>query len=182
MTFPILWLTGNSGAGKTTLAEAFEKYWNTRPSDDHPWSRRVLVLDGDEMRATVSTEDSLSADDRRKHNLRVARLAALMQKKGFLVVVAVIAPFASVRHEISLLCKPQWIYIKRSGLSAADRPYEAPKHPAHIIDNDILSKKEALMELLAYMKGYETGTFMKKEKQTMKAAVGSHFLSPEFKN
>ena len=164
MIFPILWLTGNSGAGKTTLAEAFEKHWNDRPADSHPLSRRVLVLDGDEMRSTISERDSLSAEDRRTHNLRVARLARLMQRKGFLVVVAVIAPFADVREEISQLCKPLWIYIKRSGLSAPDRPYEIPTHPAYTIDNDMLTKEESLLELLAFMKGYETGTLMQRKK------------------
>lgn len=164
MMLPILWLTGNSGAGKTTLAEGFEKHWNDLPADNHPLSRRVLVLDGDEMRSTISEQDSLSAEDRRKHNLRVARLASLMQKKGFLVVIAVIAPFTSVRHEISLICDPQWIFVKRSGLSSSDRPYEIPKHPALTIDNDILTKEEGLQKLLTFMKGYETGAFMKNRK------------------
>ncbi len=164
MIFPILWLTGNSGAGKTTLAKGFEKHWNDRPADNHPLSRRVLVLDGDEMRSTISERESLSAEDRRTHNLRVARLAQLMQGKGFLVVVAVIAPFADVREEISDLCSPLWIHIKRNGLSAPDRPYEIPMHPAYTIDNDILTSEEGLLELLTFMKGYETGTLMKKQK------------------
>lgn len=179
--FPILWLTGNSGAGKTTLAEAFENYWNDGSAGDHPFARRVLVLDGDEMRATISVGESLSAEDRRTHNLRVARLALLIQKKGFLVVVAVIAPFASVRHEISLLCKPQWIYIKRNGLSAPDRPYEVPKHPTLTIDNDLLTKKEGLRTLLSFMRGYETGTLMKKRKETKKRAGETYSLASGLK-
>ncbi len=116
------------------------------------------------MRSTISERDSLSAEDRRTHNLRVARLARLMQRKGFLVVVAVIAPFADVREEISDLCSPLWIHIKRSGLSAHDRPYEIPTHPAYTIDNDSLTREEGLLELLTFMKGYETGTLIRKQK------------------
>lgn len=170
--FPILWLTGNSGAGKTTLAEAFERHWNKESALDHPWSRRVLVLDGDEMRSTISTEESLSAEDRRRHNLRVAKLAALMQKKEFFVVVAVIAPFVSVRTEIDALCNPLWIHLTREGLSAPDRPYEIPENPAHSIDNDALSKDEALVSLLAFVKGYETGNLIKRSEQRKPAKQG----------
>lgn len=159
--FPILWLTGNTGAGKTTLATGLERYWNDRDSR-HPWCRRVLVLDGDEMRATVSLDETLSATDRRAHNLRVARLAGLMQKKGFLVVVAVIAPYQSVRKEIDAICGPLWIYVKRSGLSGADRPYEIPTTPHCTIDHDMLSKEEALQYLMSFLKGFETGYSMKK--------------------
>ncbi len=170
--FPILWLTGNSGAGKTTLAEGFEQHWNKRHSDEHhPWSRRILVLDGDEMRSTISTENSLSKEGRRLHNLRVARLADLMQRKGFLVVVAVIAPFQDVREEIDALCCPLWIYIKRSSPVAADRPYEIPKNAALTIDNDLLTKEEGLVTLLTYARGYETGRVMKKPQKGLQNLI-----------
>jgi adenylylsulfate kinase len=89
------------------------------------------------MRATISTEEGLSPEDRRKHNLRVSRLAGLLQSQGFLVIVSVIAPFDNVRDEVSAICHPQWIYIKRKNLEGVDRPYEAPTHPALIIDNDV---------------------------------------------
>lgn len=141
-TFPIIWLTGNSGAGKTTLATGLEQYCNTELGVEHAIARRVVVLDGDEMRATVSRDEGFSAEDRRKHNLRVARLAALMRDKGFLVIVAVIAPFEGVREELSVICDPLWVYVKRSGLGAEDRPYESPLSPSIIIDNDILTIEE----------------------------------------
>lgn len=148
---PILWLTGNSGAGKTTLATAAETYFNEHQQLTHHCARRVVVLDGDAMRATISTEDTLSAADRRRHNLRVARLAAHLQERGFLVIVAVIAPFETVRKEIESICSPVWIYVKRSGLAAADRPYEAPSNPALIIDNDILDIPRSAARFLAFI-------------------------------
>lgn len=160
--FPILWLTGNTGAGKTTLATGLESYVNEELSLDEAHARRVIVLDGDDMRASISTDATLTPDDRRKHNLRVARLAKHFQTRGFLVVVAVIAPFVSVRAEIDKICAPLWIHVKRSGLSAPDKPYEAPVSPAHVIDHDALGIDEAQQSLRAFLRGALAGTANKR--------------------
>ena len=136
--FHVVWLTGNTGAGKTTLAEGMKKYFNEGDQGDDR-ARRIVVLDGDEMRATVSVDEGLSPEDRRKHNLRVARLAHLMSEHGFLVIVAVIAPFAAVREELQSICDPLWVYVNRDGLGGADRPYEAPVNPSLTIDNNTVS-------------------------------------------
>ena len=140
--FPVIWLTGNTGAGKSTLAFGMRDSINEKLSCDHEMARRVIVLDGDEMRATVSVDEGLSPEDRRKHNLRVARLAHLLSESGYLVIVAVIAPFAKVREELQEICDPLWVYVKRSGLEGSDRPYEAPEQPDLLIDNDVLSIEE----------------------------------------
>ncbi|MDP7069052.1 MAG: adenylyl-sulfate kinase, partial [Candidatus Peribacteraceae bacterium] len=137
-----VWLTGNSGAGKTTIATGMEEYFNNKDTES-PLARRIVNLDGDEMRATVSQDEGFSPEDRRRHNLRVARLANLLSEKGFLVLVSVIAPFDTVRAELQELCDPLWIYVKRDGLGAPDRPYEPPENPALKIDNDITSIEEA---------------------------------------
>ena len=149
--FPVIWLTGNTGAGKTTLAEGMKQYFNEELGTDHPAARRVVVLDGEEMRATISTEEGLSPEDRRRHNLRVARLAKLMSEHGFLVIVAVIAPFTVVREELQSICDPMWVYIKRSNLNGPDRPYEPPVDPAAVIDNDLLSIEEGREELKGFL-------------------------------
>jgi adenylylsulfate kinase-like enzyme len=151
--FPILWLTGNTGAGKTTLANGLEQHINEELSSDHPLARRCIVLDGDDMRATISTDETLTPEDRRKHNLRVARLAAHLQSRGFLVVVAVIAPFASVREEIASICDPVWIYIRRESDVHPDRPYEAPASPDVVIDHDQLDIAGAQAVLRAFVSG-----------------------------
>jgi len=140
--FPIIWLSGNSGAGKTTLAEGMKVFFNEEEGSSSDADRRVVVLDGDEMRETVSRDEGFSPEDRRKHNLRVARLAKLLSEHGFFVIVAVIAPFEEVRKELDVICSPLWVYIKRSNLEAADRPYEAPSSPVLTIDNDVLSIEE----------------------------------------
>jgi adenylylsulfate kinase-like enzyme len=149
--FPILWLTGNTGAGKSTLAEGLEKFINEELDALHPLARRLIVLDGDDMRATISTDATLSAEDRRKHNLRVARLADHLRSRGFFVVVAVIAPFESVRKELDEICNPVWVYVKRSGLEKNDRPYEAPENPTLTIDHDELNIEDAQKYLRAFV-------------------------------
>lgn len=149
--FPVVWLTGNTGAGKTTLAQEMERHFNEAGDAPHPLARRIIVLDGDDMRATISTEETLSADDRRTHNLRVARLAALFAKKGFLPLVAVIAPFASVRQEIDALCAPRWVHLKRSGLSSPEKPYEPPVSPSLTLNIDMLSIEKASSVLRQFL-------------------------------
>jgi len=148
---PVIWLTGNTGAGKSTLAFAMREFFNCRAPLEHSLSRRIIVLDGDEMRASISVDEGLSPEDRRRHNLRVARLAKLLHEAGHMVIVAVIAPFERVRSETSAICSPLWVYIKRSGLEAHDRPYEPPASPDAVIDNDALSREEAQEQLRQFL-------------------------------
>ena len=156
--FPVVWLTGNSGAGKSTLAFGMREYFNEQENVDSPLARRIVVLDGDEMRATVSVDEGFSPEDRRRHNLRMARLANLLSEHGFCVIVSVIAPFQKVRDELQSICDPTWVYIKRSNLEANDRPYEAPEKPTLTIDNDVVSidegqeKFKRFLEVLATQK------------------------------
>ena len=166
---PILWLTGNSGAGKTTLAEGLKQHFESTDTH-HPLYRRIVILDGDQMRASISVDEGFSPEDRRRHNLRVARLATELQSQGFLVVVAVIAPFQSVRDELDTICSPLWIYLKRSGLGAKDRPYEAPLHPDLLIDNDMLSIDEARMKALQFLERITVSS------ETAEALLGSESL------
>lgn len=149
--FPVIWLTGNSGAGKSTLAFGMREYFNEEKSNGSPLHRRIIVLDGDEMRDTVSIEEGFSAEDRRKHNLRIARLAHLFSEHGFLVIVSVIAPFQHVRDELNPICKPKWVHVKRSGLDAEDKPYEPPSGPDLVIDNDKVSIEEGRDELCRFL-------------------------------
>ena len=61
----IVWLTGNSGAGKTTIAKCYQGEYD----------KHCIILDGDEMRQSVSLGAGFSKEAREEHNLRVARLA-----------------------------------------------------------------------------------------------------------
>lgn len=151
--FPVLWLTGNAGAGKTTLAEGLERYVNHELDPAHAIARRLIVLDGDAMRETISQGLGFGVEDRREHNVRVARLAAHLRERGFLVAVSVIAPFAAVRAEIDAVCAPAWIHVRRSGLDAADRPYEPPTDAVLTIDHDLLGIADAQSVLRSFVRG-----------------------------
>jgi adenylylsulfate kinase-like enzyme len=155
--FPVVWLTGNTGAGKTTLATGLQEM-TERLETDHPLFRRIVVLDGDEMRASISLQETLSPEDRRRHNLRVARLAGVLQRQGMLVVVSVIAPFAAVRSEIDEICHPLWVYVKRSGLAAADKPYEEPQSPHLVVDTDVLGIEQARHLGFDFLQGIAAAT------------------------
>ena len=117
----IIWLTGNVGAGKTSLAYLLKEHLN------------AVVLDGGELRASISTDLGFSRKDRDTHNLRVARLARTLNNKNLNVVVSVIAPFRSTREKITKLIDPYWIYIK-GGKRGKSMPYETPRKPHLTID------------------------------------------------
>ena len=130
----IIWLTGNSGAGKTTIANLLEK---NRPA-------RVVVLDGDEMRGSISIGAGFTPAERSLHCLRVAMLARVLETRGHLVVVAVIAPFKVLRGRIDDLCSPVWVYVDRTLPADPEKPYEPPEDPALVVDNDRTRPGEAV--------------------------------------
>lgn len=128
----IIWLTGNVGAGKTSLAYLLKERLN------------AVVLDGDELRATISADLGFSREDRDEHNMRVAGLAKILNSQNLNVVVAVIAPFKKTRAKITKMINPYWIYIKGGRLSSKDMPYEIPQKPNITVD----SSKESLLKSL----------------------------------
>ena len=117
----VIWLTGNVKAGKTSLAYLLKERLN------------AVVLDGDEMRASISVGLGFNKEDREEHNLRVARLAKTLLNQNHNVIVSVIAPFRSTRAKITDIINPYWIYVK-GGEFGPDKPYEPPENPDLIID------------------------------------------------
>ncbi len=86
----VAWLTGLSGAGKSTIAEGVRAQLTAR-------GLRVVVLDGDRLRQGLNRDLGFSEADRRENVRRVAEVARLFMEEGCVVVVPVIAPFAADR-------------------------------------------------------------------------------------
>ena len=111
----ILWLTGNTGSGKTTLAKRLK-------------TKDAIILDGNEMRNAISEKSGFSKEDRWKHNLRVARLARVLESQGFIIIVSLICPYEELRKEVKEITGCKFIYLS-GGKTGEDYPYEIPIDP-----------------------------------------------------
>ena len=89
----ILWLTGLSGAGKSTISEAIAPLIEAR-------GRKVEVLDGDVVRENLSRGLTFSREDRDVNVRRIGWVADLVARHGGVALVAAISPFREVRDEI----------------------------------------------------------------------------------
>ncbi len=164
----ILWFTGLSGAGKTTLAVELERRLFAR-------GYQVYVLDGDNIRHGLSADLGFSPEDRNENIRRVGEVAALFARAGVLVITAFISPYRSDRdrvrhiapdlfHEVYIeadvaTCEerdPKGLYEKArrgeikefTGISA---PYEPPDSPELAVDTSALSVEDSLARLMTYI-------------------------------
>lgn len=141
----VIWLTGLSGSGKTTIAKKLETLLSAR-------CLNVELLDGDVIRTNLSKGLGFSKADRDINIRRVGFVAHLLSRNGVFVIVAAISPYRSVRDEIRALVNnfievyvnaPLEICEQRDvkGLyqqarageikdfTGIDSPYEAPLNP-----------------------------------------------------
>jgi adenylyl-sulfate kinase len=169
----IIWLTGLSGSGKTTIATELQ-------SIVRRGGKAVCVLDGDELRRGVSSDLGFSPADRAENVRRVAEIARLMARAGLIVIVALISPFRQDRQkareiacaggvefiEVFLDCPlaiceqrdPKGLYRKaRAGELAAftgvDAAYEAPQNAGIVLRTDTESARESISRLVAHLRG-----------------------------
>jgi ATP sulfurylase/adenylyl-sulfate kinase len=161
----VVWLTGLSGAGKTTIAQAVAA--RVRAS-----GRPVQVLDGDDVRKNLNQGLGFSRADRDTNIRRIAYVAKLLSENGVVVVVAAISPYRSVRDEArAQLRRFTEVYVKCSldelvrrdskGLYArAQRgeianftgvsdPYEEPLHAEVTVNTDAESMRVSVDKVLA---------------------------------
>jgi len=104
----ITWITGNSGAGKTVLAKKL--------NNNH------IILDGDEMRKVWRL--GFSKKDRWEQNLRIARLAKILEKQKFNIIIATICPYVKLRQEVKKITNCKFIYLSGGKKSSKKYPYE----------------------------------------------------------
>lgn len=109
MSDRIIWLYGNSGAGKTTLANRLK-------------TEKTVILDGDALRELYKT--GFSKQDRWEHNIRAAKMAWMIQQQGFDVIVAMICPYKKLREEITELINPRWVLVEGGKPASEEYPFE----------------------------------------------------------
>jgi adenylyl-sulfate kinase len=165
----VLWFTGFSGAGKSTVANLVEQHL-------HMMGRPTFLLDGDNVRHGLNRDLGFTAEDRAENVRRVAEVAKLMADAGLIVLVALISPFRSERQMArSLLAPgefveifvdtplsvaeardPKGLYKKaRRGelkhFTGIDSPYEAPEHPEIHLHNDSADASQSAQKVLSYL-------------------------------
>lgn len=166
----MLWLTGVSGAGKSTIANLVEQRLFAE-------GVHTCVLDGDNVRHGLCCDLGFSAADRDENIRRVAEVAKLMVASGLVVIVAFIAPFAAEREAARALFDPgefvevfvdaplavaeardpKGLYAKAragelTGLTGVDAPYEAPAAPELHLDTATLSAQAAADAVLEHLR------------------------------
>jgi bifunctional enzyme CysN/CysC len=165
----VLWLTGLSGAGKSTIANLVE-------TKLHAMGRHTYLLDGDNVRHGLSKDLGFTAADRVENIRRIAEVAKLMVDAGLIVLTAFISPFRTERRMARDLVKegefieiyvdapldvaegrdPKGLYKKaRRGeiknFTGIDSPYEVPEAPEIRIDTTKLAPEGAADEVLAIL-------------------------------
>ncbi len=165
----VIWLTGLSGSGKSTIANALDEKFYERLI-------RSYVLGGDIIRQGLCKDLGFSHSDRSENIRRVAETAKLFIDAGLIAIVAVISPFQEDRAVARQLFEPEEfieVYVKcpletcesrdpkglykkarlgkLSGFTGIDSPYEAPVNPDIIIETDKITVEEACWQIIQHL-------------------------------
>lgn len=150
----VLWFTGLSGSGKSTVANATEKIL-------HDMGLHTYILDGDNVRMGLNKDLGFSPEDRTENIRRITEVAKLFADSGSIVLTAFISPYREDRDKARAIisnedfieifvsadlsvCEsrdPKGLYKKArageiKGFTGIDAPYEAPLKPELIVETD----------------------------------------------
>ena len=165
----VVWFTGISGAGKSTIANVLERKL-------HAAGRHTYLLDGDNLRHRLNRDLGFTTADRVENVRRVAEVAALMADAGLIVLVSLISPYRAERRlarervgdsefcevfvdtplEVAEARDRKGLYGKaRRGelpnFTAVDAPYEAPEHPEIRIRTAEMTPEEAAERIFHHL-------------------------------
>lgn len=165
----MLWFTGLSGSGKSTVAIALERELQKR-------GLLCRILDGDNIRSGINKGLGFTAEDRRENIRRIAEVAKLFVDTGIITIAAFISPSNDLRRMASDIIGAEdfkEIYISTplevceardvKGLYAKARrgeiknftgisaPFEAPEHPALSIDTSKVSLEDSVKQILTFL-------------------------------
>jgi bifunctional enzyme CysN/CysC len=167
----VIWFTGLSGAGKSTIANLLEKRL-------HALGRHTYLLDGDNVRQGLNKDLGFTEADRVENIRRVSEVARLMADAGLIVLVSFISPFRAERRtarglmgegefyevfvdaplEVAETRDPKGLYKKaRRGelknFTGVDSPYEVPEAPEVKIDTTHVTPERAAEAILEHLRG-----------------------------
>jgi bifunctional enzyme CysN/CysC len=166
----LVWLTGLSGSGKSTIANALEMRLNTTGA-------HTMLLDGDNVRHGLNRDLGFSEADRIENIRRIGETAKLMLDAGLVVITAFISPFRDDRQLVRGLVRegeflevfldaplavceardPKGLYKRaRAGqiphFTGVSQPYEPPLQPELRIDTSVTSIDESIQAILATLR------------------------------
>lgn len=168
MQAPVVWITGISASGKSTIANLLREYFANKNIQSD-------ILDGDELRKTLSKGLGFSEQDRKEHNRRVIIVAKLLAKNGITTIIPLISPYRETRElarkEIPKFVEvytkasidecirrdPKGLYKKAKAgeikdLTGLQSPYEEPTNPELVLDTEKYSKEECLNMVISKLK------------------------------
>ncbi len=165
----LLWFTGLSGSGKSTIANAVEKTLVEK-------GIHTYTLDGDNVRKGLNSDLAFSPEDRKENIRRIAEVANLMMDAGLVVLGAFVSPYEKDRANIKQIvgvgqyveifvntpievCENRdvkGLYTKArageiSNFTGIDAPYEAPSHPDIEVDTTKVSVEEAVEMVIRHI-------------------------------
>jgi adenylylsulfate kinase len=165
----VLWFTGFSAAGKSTIAHGIEKKLFNR-------GIRSYVLDGDNVRHGINSDLGFSRPERKENIRRIVEITRLFVDAGLIVLASFISPFKEDRdfvrscfsrdnfYEVYVKCSikecekrdPKGMYAKaRSGIiknyTGISAPYEEPESPDLVIDTEKLNIEDSIQLVLNFM-------------------------------
>ncbi|MEG4283292.1 adenylyl-sulfate kinase [Microcoleus sp. A006_D1] len=161
----ILWFTGLSGSGKTTISKALEPELKARGC-------KVEILDGDVVRTNLSKGLGFSKEDRDTNIRRIGFVANLLSRNGIVAITAAISPYRAIRDEIRAI-EPNFVevYVKAplevcesrdvkglyakarageiKGFTGVDDAYEEPLNPEIVCYTEGESVEESVKKVLS---------------------------------
>ncbi len=161
----VLWFTGLSGSGKSTIAVEVEK-------ELHKLGKKVYLLDGDNIRTGINSDLGFTDADRDENIRRISEIAALFQDAGIITLVSFISPFAKMRafarqradkghfaeiyiHADFETCQkrdPKGLYKKEiPNFTGKTSSYEVPEHPELIVDTETYPVDECVKQVMDYI-------------------------------
>ena len=165
----VLWFTGLSACGKSTIANAVDHKLHQR-------GKHTFVLDGDNIRLGLNKNLRFSAEDRTENIRRIGEVAKLFANAGTITLTAFISPYRADRDKVREIlpggefieiyvnasletCEkrdPKGLYKKaRAGeipnFTGISDPYEAPSKPELVLDSDTKTIDQLADEVIAYL-------------------------------